>query len=194
MQGERQIMREELKLTSHLVETLVSKQDVYRGRMIHLRIDTVRLPDGKETTREIVEHPGAVAVVAETEDGKLVLVTQYRHPIGQISIEIPAGKLEPGELIDEAAHRELLEETGYRAKNLFKVMEFYSTPGFSDEIMHLFVASGLTFEKTQPDEDEFIDCKDYNKDEVMNLIQTGQIKDAKTLIGLFWWLYGSTAN
>ncbi len=187
-------MREELKLTTHLEETLVSKQDIYRGRMIHLRIDTVRLPDGKETTREIVEHPGAVAIVAETNDGKLVLVTQYRHPIGQISIEIPAGKLEPGEPIDEAARRELLEETGYRVENLSKVMEFYSTPGFSDEIMHLFVASGLTFEKTQPDEDEFIDGKDYTKDEVMNLIQTGQIKDAKTLIGLFWWLYGSTAN
>ncbi len=181
-------------MTSHLIETLVSKQEVFRGRMIHLRIDTVTLPDGKETTREVVEHPGAVAVVAETSEGKLLLVTQYRHPIGQISIEIPAGKLEPGEPIEEAAYRELLEETGFRAETITKIMEFYSTPGFSDEIMHLYAASGLNFEKSQPDEDEFIDCKDYTKEEVLNLIQSGQIKDAKTLIGLFWWLYGSKAN
>ena len=178
-------------MTSHLVETLVAKRDVYRGRMIHLRIDTVRLPDGKEATREVVEHPGAVAIVAETDEGKLLLVTQYRHPVGQISLEIPAGKLDLDEPIDVAAHRELLEETGYHAKQLAKLMDFYSTPGFSDEIMHLFVAKGLTFDKMQPDEDEFIDCREYSRQEVTHLIQSGQIKDAKTLVGLYWWLYDS---
>jgi len=181
-------------LTAHLVETLVSKQDIFHGRMIHLRVDTVKLPDGKETTREVVEHPGAVAIVAETQAGKLLLVTQYRHPIRQVSIEIPAGKLEQGEPLAEAAFRELLEETGYQANELKKVMDFYSTPGFSDEIMHLFVARGLTFDKMQPDEDEFIDSQAYSKEEIIHLIRTGQIKDAKTLIGLNWWLYESSAT
>ncbi len=177
-------------MIEHLMETLISSQNVFDGRMIRLCVDTVRLPDGKETTREVVKHPGAVAIIAETEAGGLLLVTQYRYPVRLVSLELPAGKLDRDESLESAAFRELLEETGYRAQQLTKVMDFYSTPGFSDEIMHLYIARGLTFDKMQPDEDEFIDCREYTRDEVTALVRAGQIKDAKTLIGVYHWLYG----
>ncbi len=157
---------------------------IYKGKIINLRVDTVTLPDGGTCTREIVEYAGAVAIVPLNEKGELLLVRQYRYAVKKALLEIPAGKIEPGEDPAECAKRELLEETGYEAKELNKVIRFYSTPGFTNEEIHVFLATGLTLKKQNLDDDEFIDVQTIPYDTALEMIRTGEICDAKSVAGI----------
>jgi ADP-ribose pyrophosphatase len=165
-----------------LREVLTKQEVMFQGRMIRLDRDTVRLPNGAETTREVVRHPGAVAVVA-LKDDNILLVRQYRYPIEQITLEIPAGKLDKGEAPLVCAERELREETGYSGKLTF-VGKFYSTPGFSDEIMHLFVATELVWNPLTADDDEFLSVVAIPWQEALTRAQQSEFIDAKTILGI----------
>ena len=171
-----------------LRERKIDGTSVYVGKILSLRVDRVELPNGRVATREVVGHPGAVAILAQSAPDAVVLVRQFRYPIGEVSLELPAGKLEQGEDPLPAAHRELAEETGYTAGNMQFVMSFYSTPGFSDERMHLYLATDLKAGTPQPDDDEFIDCLTVDRSTVAHMVDKGELTDAKTLVGLLWWL------
>jgi len=167
-----------------LIETLKHSEKVYRGNIINLRIDHVELPDGRAASREVVEHPGAVAVVALTSERRVILVKQYRTPVGRVLLEVPAGKLTPGERPENCARRELEEETGMRAGKLNLLCTFYTTPGFSDEIMYVFYAGELKKSRKNPDADEFLETTTLSLEEAVNKIFSGEIIDAKTITGL----------
>lgn len=168
-------------------ETLSSKS-IFNGHIINLQVDTVRLPDGRTATREIVRHPGAVAVLALVNDGRQMLVVeQYRKPLGRAQVEIPAGKLEPGEDPLAAAARELEEETGYRANSLEWLHTFSTSPGFADEIIHLYVADQLEEGTVQLDEEEFLTSEAITLEQAWQYIRDGRIGDAKTLLAVYAW-------
>ncbi|MDI3257309.1 MAG: NUDIX hydrolase [Kyrpidia sp.] len=170
------------------VERTVGVKTMFSGRVVTVEVHEVELPDGGRTTREVVRHPGAVAVVAETRDGRVVLVDQFRYAIGRMSKEVPAGKLEAGEDPLACAKRELEEETGYRAEHWEFVVRFFTSPGFSNEIMHLYYATGLTAGANHPDEDEFLEVSGMTADEVKRGLADGLFCDGKTLVALQWWL------
>lgn len=167
-----------------LAEKLLYSERLYEGRILNLRRDRVRLPNGREATREVVEHPGAVAIVALDDGRNVYLVRQYRHPIGRETLEIPAGKLDAGEEPLACARRELAEEVGLAAANWRLVLTFYTTPGFSDEIMYLFLATGLHPYKEESDADEFIEVMRLPLEEAVDQIFKGAIQDAKSMAGL----------
>lgn len=156
----------------------------FRGRVLTLNRDIVLTPDGREAEREIVHHRGAVAIAALTDRNEILLVRQYRYAIGQETLEIPAGKLETGEEPQEAALRELREETGARAGELYSLGFLYPTCAYSDEKIYLYLARSLTFGPMQPDEDEHIDPLSLPLGEAIRLCQTGEITDAKTFCAL----------
>ncbi|MDF2570771.1 MAG: nudF [Sporomusa sp.] len=168
-----------------LHEELISSTRLFEGKVINLRRDEVKLPNGKTGTREVVEHPGAVAVVPLTTDSKVILVRQFRHPVQQVMLEVPAGKLDPGEKPEACALRELKEETGYVAGRIRKLTSMYTTPGFSNEIIHIFLAEGLIESDKDPDEDEFINSESYTLDQIAEMVATGEICDAKSLVALY---------
>lgn len=170
----------------HLVERGLTQESVYRGKMLKIRVDTVALPDGEIANREIVEHPGAVAVVPLTDDGQVVLVRQFRYAINRITLEIPAGKLEWGEDPDATCRRELAEETGLEATSLDKLTEIVVAPGYSSERLTLYKATGLKPVVAKPDADEFIETVTMPVAEVQQMILRGEIQDAKTIIALGW--------
>ncbi len=167
-----------------LKETLICSKKIFQGKIITVRQDLVLLENGKEACRDVVNHPGAVAVVAITNDDKVVLVRQYRHPISQALLEIPAGKLEPGECPDDCARRELQEETGSIAAELQQLTSIYTTPGFCNEIIHIYLATKLTKTVQCLDEDEFLNIEYYTANEVHQMISDGRIHDAKSIVGL----------
>lgn len=169
-----------------LKETTVSTESIFQGRVISLQLDTVKLPDGTTATREIVKHPGAVAVLA-VHEGRLILVDQYRQAMGRCELEIPAGKLEPGEDPAEAAVRELQEETGYRCDKLIHLHFFYTSPGFADEIIHLYLAEQLSPGEMSLDADEFLEVQEVTLEEALDLISEGRIADAKTIMAVYIW-------
>lgn len=171
----------------HLLERTLSKTSVFHGQIIQVEQWQVGLPNGAEAVREIVLHPGAVAILAEPESDKVVLVEQFRAATGEVLLEIPAGKLGVGESPETCALRELVEETGYSSTSLQKLNEFYTSPGFADERIHLFHATGLLPGSTQLDEDEFVDVRTYDRREIGSLLDEGRIRDAKTLVALLWW-------
>lgn len=165
-------------------EALISSTRLFEGKIINLRRDEVTLPNGKTGTREVVEHPGAVAIVPITNEGQVILVRQYRHPVLQDLLEVPAGKLDPDEKPEACALRELAEETGFTAKKLRKLTAMYTTPGFSDEVIHVYLAEDLVKSDKQPDEDEFINTEIYTLEQVRAMIISGEICDAKSLVAL----------
>lgn len=167
-----------------LFEKTIDSKDIYQGRIINLRIDRVVLPDGSESTREIVEHTGAVAIVAIDENKNIWMVKQYRKAVEEILMEIPAGTLEKGEDPLECAKRELAEETGLTAKNWHSILSYYSAPGFVTEKLHLFLATDFTEGDIHPDRDEFLYTVKLPLAEAYNAIFTGQIKDGKSIIGI----------
>lgn len=179
-------MNKEKPSADSLNETTISTKSIFTGRVISLQVDTVQLPDGNQAEREIVRHPGAVAVLAEY-NGKLLLVDQYRQAMGRRELEIPAGKLEKGEEPLEAAKRELEEETGYRAGKMTHLHSFYTSPGFADEIIHLFAATELTPGSIALDEDEFLEVHEVTLAEAQQHISEGWIADAKTLLAVYMW-------
>jgi ADP-ribose pyrophosphatase len=171
-----------------LEERGVRRKRVYRGMAVDFWVDTVRLPSGSTATREYLGHPGAVAVVAvaggKAKDPELLFVRQYRYPVKQVTLELPAGKLDPGESPRVCVNRELEEETGFRASRISKILSFWPTPAFANEVIHLYLASRLTPGKFAPDADEFIEPLRLSLSTAMDLVRRGRIKDSKTLIGL----------
>ncbi len=175
-------------------EKTISTQPIFSGKIISLQVDTILLPDGRKATREIVKHPGAVAVIALHED-KLIVVEQYRKPLERSLIEIPAGKIDPGEDPELTAKRELEEETGYRCQQVKKLHSFYTSPGFANEILHLYVAEGLEKGTAAPDQDEFLQCREITFEEALQCVQDGRIADAKTIAAVYAWkLYRLTGR
>lgn len=164
----------------NLSEKPLSADYKYRGRIINLRVDTAELPNGATATREVVEHPGGVCVAALTEDGCLLFVRQFRYPYQSVLLELPAGKLDPGEDPLEAGKRELREETGAKASRYESLGTLYPSPGYCGEIIHLYAASGLTFGETAPDEDEFLEVEKIPLEEAARMVLEGEIPDAKT--------------
>lgn len=172
-------------MDENLKEVFVSTQRIYEGKVVNLRRDIVCLPNGKEAVREVVEHPGAVAVVPVLSDGRVLMVRQFRHPVGKVLLEIPAGKLDAGEDPDECALRELEEETGHRAGIVERSASIYTGPGFTDEVIHIYMARDLVKTFMNPDEDEFLEVRAYEPYDLRRMIREGLICDAKTIAGIY---------
>jgi ADP-ribose pyrophosphatase len=165
-------------------ERVIDSRTIYEGRIVRFRVDTVALPDGSTTVREVIGTPGAVVVVPLTDDGQVRMVRQYRSAIGEFLLELPAGTLEPGEAPEQAAPRELAEETGDRAARWLWLSGFFTVPGVCDEYIHLYLATDLTPGQTNQDADEFIEVVTIPLDEALVMVKKGEIRDAKTIIGL----------
>lgn len=170
---------------------LLSSRRVYTGRVLNLDLDRVRFPDGSEGTLEMVRHPGAAAVVPfldppNTPDPRVLLIRQFRHASEDWLWEIPAGTLEPGESVEACAARELAEEAGYAAGRLERLTAIYTTPGFTDEVIHLFLASELAPAATAHEPDEFLEVHERRWSEVGRMIRKGAIRDAKSLNALMY--------
>ncbi|TFD92513.1 NUDIX hydrolase [Jeotgalibacillus sp. R-1-5s-1] len=163
-------------------EKTISKEVLYEGKIINLQIEEVELPNGKTSKREIIKHPGAVCVIAVTDEGKIIMVEQYRKALERSILEIPAGKLEPGEEPHITAVRELEEETGYGCRELKPLISFYTSPGFADELVHVFVAEDLykIENASATDEDEFVELIELTLEEAEECVKTQRIFDAKT--------------
>lgn len=164
-------------------EKTVSSKKIFEGKIIDVRVETVEFPDGKTAYRELVDHPGGVGIVALTDEGKILMVRQYRKPIEKAIWEIPAGKLDKGEDPKACGIRELEEETGYTAREVISLGYMYPSPGFANEVTHIFFAKGLSKGAVHPDEDEFLDIQEFTVDEIRNMILNNEINDAKTVIG-----------
>ena len=171
---------------AHLTETRVASQELLRGHFLHVMRDTVRLPDGNEAFREYVIHPGAVMVVAELPDGRLVLERQFRYPVQSVMVEFPAGKLDPGEDSLACAQRELLEETGYTARQWARAGVLHPVISYSTEFIDIWFARELTAGERQLDAGEFLDVFSASADELLQWCREGRITDAKTLTGMLW--------
>jgi len=172
---------------SHLVETFVSGEQVFVGRLLDVRCDTVRLPGDKGlATREYIVHPGAVMVVPILDDGRLVMERQHRYPLGRVLLEFPAGKLDPGETVQRCAQRELAEETGYRAAQWARATVFHTACAYSSEAIDLWFARGLRPGNRTLDHGEHLDIVLHTEAELDAMCGRGEVSDAKTLIGLQW--------
>lgn len=169
----------------NLIEKTVSQDVRFRGRVINLRVDDALLPNGNRATREVVEHPGGVCVAALTDRNELLFVRQFRYPYGEVLLELPAGKLDRGgEDPLEAGKRELREETGAIAAEYRSLGKLYPSPGYCDEIIHLYLATGLTFGESEPDEDEFLECERIPLDRAVKMVLDNEITDAKTQVAI----------
>ncbi len=166
-------------------EKTMKTENVYKGKILNLRIDTVELPDKKYSKREIVEHPGSVAIVPITKKKEIILVKQYRKAVESHLLEVPAGKLELNEEPIETARRELKEETGIEAGKLEYITEFFTSPGFSNEKIYLFLAMDLLEGLSELDDGEYIEETKIEIDKLVDMIKKGQILDSKTIIGVY---------
>lgn len=166
-----------------LHEKILSEETAYRGKILDVRSLDVELPNGRRSKRDVVRHPGASAVVALTETGKIVLVRQYRTALDRVTVEIPAGKLDPGEDPLDCARRELREETGFTPGRIRYLTSIASSCGFSDEIIHIYLATQLEFEGASPDDDEFVNVDLVPLTELVDAVLDGKIEDAKTVVG-----------
>lgn len=163
---------------------MLSRETAYHGRVIELSVETLRLPGGREVRREIVGHPDCVCAAAFLEDGRMVLVHQYRRPVGRLIWEVPAGKIDPGEDPAEAMRRELIEECGVQATDLEEVAVFYPSPGICTERMHVFVARRCTTGATHAAEDEIVGWDAFPLDEARAMVARGEIVDAKSMLAI----------
>ena len=171
----------------HLKETQLHGSQVYCGKLLDVRLDRVRLPDGSEATREYVRHQGAVVVIPLLDDGELILERQYRYPLERVFLEFPAGKIDPGESIETTAVRELLEETGYVAREWRYLGTMHPCIGYSDERIEIFLARGLCRQSEQTlDHGEFLDVLSLPLVDIVEAVRRGEITDAKTITALFW--------
>lgn len=168
----------------NMKEKTIATKKIFSGRLLGLKVLKVKLPDGRTTWREIVYHPGAVAIVPILQGNKIILVQQYRKAVGENLLEIPAGTLHPKEKPLKCAQRELIEETGYKANNMEKILDFYSTPGYTTEKIYLFKATGLVKTKSRQEKDEFIKIVIITIDRLKKMFKEGHIKDAKTIVAL----------
>lgn len=162
----------------------IERREIYRGKTLKLRSDTLQKADGSSKKWDIIVHPGAVVLIAVTDKDEIMLVRQWRRAIEKRILELPAGTLEEGEPPEVCAQRELQEETGFRARQLIPMGGFYSTPGFCTEYLHLYLALGLESDPLPADEDEKIDLISLSLEEAEKMIETGEICDAKTIAGI----------
>ena len=169
-----------------LTETPLSSQQVFDGRLLHVHVDQVGLPDGKKTVREYITHPGAVVIIPVLDNGELVMERQHRYPLRQDFYELPAGKIHPGEDPLLCAQRELLEETGYTAANWRYLATLHPCIGYSDEKLVYYLAEGLVFQGARLDDGEHLEVFTLTLAEALEWIKAGKITDNKTVSGLFW--------
>jgi ADP-ribose pyrophosphatase len=170
-------------------EKLISSQSIYQGKIINIRSDTVLLPSGRQSVREVVEHSAAVVIIPIDEDDNVLLVRQYRYPTEQFILEAPAGGVEEGESPDDSAQRELQEEVGYASKNMRAMGGFWSAPGFSTEFLYAYLAKDLVASKLSADDDESIEIIRTPLANIDRLIRLGEIQDAKTIAALLMATY-----
>lgn len=171
---------------SHLIETCISSETVFHGRLLQVQADRVRLPDGGESVREYIRHPGAVVMLATLDNGKLLFERQFRYPVGQVFLELPAGKIDAGEPILDTARRELREETGYKARRWRHLGVMHPCIGYSDERIEIFLAHGLSFVGHERDHGEFLEVVELSLADALLAVRDGEITDAKTITVLFW--------
>lgn len=169
-------------------EKVISSKVIFNGRALKLRVDTVRMPDGRETTREIIEHSEVIVVVAVDEKDNVLLVRQYRSPVGKELLEIPAGGIDDGEKPEEAVRREMQEETGFLPRKLVKLGGFYSAPGFCTEYLHLFLATDLVLSRLHAEDTDEISLERVPVKEIPAMLASGKFEDAKSIAGLYMYL------
>lgn len=169
-----------------LTEHTLNSELIYSGRLLHVSRDEVRLPNGKTSVREYITHPGAVVVIPIADNGEVILERQHRYPLHRDFIELPAGKIDAGEDTLTCAQRELREETGYIARDWQYVTTVYPCIGYTDERLVYYLARGLELGERQPDEDEFLEILQLPFAHALGLIKSGEICEAKTVVGLFW--------
>jgi ADP-ribose pyrophosphatase len=171
---------------SHLIESTVRREEVFSGKLLRIRRDIVRLPDGKTASREFVSHPGAVLVIAQLDNGKLLFERQFRYPLNRVFLELPAGKIHPGEDILLTARRELREETGYEAQSWHYLGLIHPCIGYSDERIEIFFARGLTYVGDCRDDGEFLEVLEIEPAEALEAVREGRLTDGKSVAGLLW--------
>ncbi len=171
---------------AHLVERKTASQELFKGHFLHAMRDTVALPDGSTATREYVVHPGAVMVIPLLDDGRLVLERQFRYPVGQVMVEFPAGKIDPGEPVFDCARRELLEETGYTARQWARAGQMHPVISYSTEFIDIWFARGLQMVGRKLDAGEFLDVITATPQQLIDWCRDGRVTDAKTLAGALW--------
>jgi len=169
-------------------ERILKTKMVYKGPVFGVRRDEVLEPGGLRATREVITHPGSVVVLPVLADGRIVMIRQYRHAARQYLWELVAGRIDGGETVKEAAARELLEETGYRAKRFSEFLDVFPTPGFLEERMHILLAEGLTEGEAQPEEDEKIISHAYGVEELKRMMRSGKLRDGKSIAGILYYL------
>lgn len=171
---------------AHLKETRIDGDVAYEGTLLKIHRDKVKLPDGSDSVREYIRHPGAVVVIPLLDDGKVLLERQFRYPNNQVFIELPAGKIDPDEDPLDCAKRELREETGYSAKEWQFVCTIHNAIAYSDEHLDIYLAKGLTEGASQLDDGEFVELITAAPEEMLQWVREGKITDVKTVIGAFW--------
>ena len=167
---------------------ILSSETIYDGPIFGVRRDQVLEPGGLRTTREVITHPGSVVVLPLLPDGRILLIRQYRHATRQYLWELVAGRIDAGESPREAAAREMIEETGYRVKKLKIFLDVFPTPGFLEERMYILLAEGLTPGQARPEDDEKITAKAFSHAQIESMIRTGKLRDAKTIVGVLYYL------
>lgn len=165
-----------------LFEKQISSKQIFDGRVVKLFVDEIELPNKQKSIREYVKHPGAVCVIPVTDNGEVIMVRQFRYALGEALLEVPAGKLEPGEEPLPAALRELEEESGCVAKSVEHIGELYTTVAITNERIHMYLATGLTFKESHPDEDEFLEVERVPLTTLVKMVMDGEIKDSKTQV------------
>ncbi len=168
------------------IEETLSSEQVFDGRLLKVYADRVRLPDGKESTREIIRHPGAVVIVAVLDNGRLLFERQFRYPLRQVFLEMPAGKIDAGEHTLDTARRELREETGYKAKFWRHLGTMHPAIGYADERIEIFWAQGLSYVGAELDHDEILEVSELTVADALLAVRDGEITDAKTITALLW--------
>lgn len=167
------------------LETPINSEKVFSGRLLQVFLDKVLLPNGRTSTREYIKHQGA-AVIIPVHDGEILLVKQYRYPIRQVMLELPAGKIDPGEDAYTTIQRELGEETGYTSEHIVALQPIHPCVGYSNEIIHLYIATDLQKSDLLPDDDETLEVISLPLNKALEMVYSGEISDSKTIIGLFW--------
>lgn len=176
--------RAKLEGDAHLVETRLASEDVFDGKLLHVKRDTVRLPDGSTATREYIDHPGAVMIIPRLPDGRLLMERQFRYPLARVFIEFPAGKIDPGEEPAATAARELLEETGYAAERWSHIGTLHPLITYSTERIEIYIADGLSFVGAKLDAGEFVEILTATLEDALAWIDRGEITDVKTMLGV----------